>query len=177
MTEVKEENEQRRRDKHIKEGSEIKRWKGKETKHPLAFSHKTILKRWQPIRFLLSPHTTSGALSCLFNLSSSTFCLRLHSNSLSVLTSPALNLPPFSHHINDREDDTEAHHLYLSLRLRPPEIRNSPLIWNKWPSSGKPKPPDSAAWFIKGAWSRKLVQPQQKAKALSTCYTKLKVRS
>lgn len=66
--------------------------------------------------------------------------------------------------INNTEYNTKACHLYLPLHLRPPKIRNSPLIWNKWPSSGKPKPPDSATWFIKGAWSRKLVQLQQKLK-------------
>lgn len=76
-----------------------------------------------------------------------------------------------SHQINDTEYET----CHLSspspsppphppISLRPPKIRNSPLIWNKWPSSEKPKPSDSEAWFIRGAWSRKLAQLLQKLK-------------
>lgn len=151
----------RRRAKHIKERSEIKRWKGG-MRNPLVFSHKTILKRWQLNR---SPpptprFTTSNALfACLICLLP---LLVFDSVSLSYFSRAHPLL--FSHQINDIEDDTEARRRYLSLRLRPPKIRNSTLIWNKWPSSGKPKPPDSTMWFIKGAWSRKLVQPQQKLK-------------
>lgn len=33
-----------------------------------------------------------------------------------------------SHQINNAEDDALARHLYLPVRLRPPKIRNSPLI-------------------------------------------------
>ena len=177
MTEVKEENEQRRRDKHIKEGSEIKRWKGR-NEASIGVLSQDHFKKMTAYQIPLLP---AHHLQCFILPVSSVFFyfLSLSSLQLAFLSYFSCAQPPsfFSHHINDREDDTEAHHLYLSLRLRPPKIRNSPLIWNKWPSSGKPKPPDSAAWFIKGAWSRKLVQPQQKAKALSTCYTKLKVRS
>lgn len=156
VMEVKEENEQRRREKHLKGRKWDKKMKGKE----LVFSHKTILERWQPIRFLCAPpHTASDALSCLFNLSSPTFCLCLLSNVVPFLTSPfsqPLLFPPIT---LTTERTTPRRAIFISLHLRPPKIRNSPLIWNKWPSSGKPKPSDSAAWFIKGAWSRKLVQP------------------
>lgn len=124
------------------------------------FSHKTILKRWQLNRFL-SPHciTSNALFSCLI-------CLLPLLVAESVSLSPSSCAHPllFSQQINDAEDDVEARHRYLSLCLRFSKIRNSPLIWNKWPSSGKPKPPDSSAWFIKGAWSRKLVRPRQKLK-------------
>lgn len=140
----------RRRAKHIKERSEIKRWKGG-MRNPLVFSHKTILNRSPSYH-----HLQCFILICLLPL--------LVADSVSLPYFSRADPLLFSHQINNIEDDAEARHRYLSLRLRPPKIRNSPLIWNKWPSSGKPKPPDSAAWFINDAWSRKLVQTQQKLK-------------
>lgn len=151
--------------KTYKGRKEDKTMKAEEWSILLVFAHKTHFKKMTA--YQITPHTTSNGLSRLFNQSFSTFCLCLLSNSPSpFLLLPSLT-PSFLSLITlttQREDDTKARHLYLSRRLRPPKIRNSPLIWNKWPSSGKPKPPDSAAWFIKGAWSRKLVQLQQKLK-------------
>lgn len=86
---------------------------------PLVFSHTvTALKT--------SPTITSDTVfTCLIYL------LLLVTNWVSLSHSPPphmLNPLLSSHQINNAEDDALARHLYLPLRLRPPKIRNSPLI-------------------------------------------------
>lgn len=152
---LKRKNGQRRRAGHIKERSEIKWWKER-NEGSTGVLPQDHFKKMTAEQIPLSPLYHLQCLIFLFNLSSSAFSRWIGLS----FSHPLL----FSQQINDAEDDVEARHRYLSLCLRFSKIRNSPLIWNKWPSSGKPKPPDSSAWFIKGAWSRKLVRPRQKLK-------------